>query len=502
MNTLDTWEKAAVELLKGKALSSLSSTVDGLTLEPLYTEASPAGGRAQVPASWATWVRVRSQAEAEHAVALGARHLWVAYGVTVVAPDGVTIHPHAAHLDRASADVLRSDQPLVLSTRAWCRAGAEAAQELGLLLATTVDGLRACEAVGVDLGQALGRTVIRLATGRDILGTVAKFRATRLVFSKLRAACGLPPAPLELHAVTGVTTLATRDPWNNLVRATFETIGAALGGANAITVTPFDLGLGDSELGRRLAVTLPTVLADEAHVTSSAAEGAYAIEAATQTLVRLAWAEFQRIEALGGLSAAQADIVSRLDRQRDARHKALARRKTVVVGVNDFAPIGDAAPELLPGGFREAGSWEALARSAITGGATAVLARLGDSRAHAARAEYTTRLLQAAGFVVHDVEVDELEAARAAFVQSGAQGVVLCGADDEYAARIDVLKGAVATVTAPGAAFEGAQFVLLAGAPKDREDGLRARGVTDFVFISADVLGVLARIVHTLEVSR
>jgi methylmalonyl-CoA mutase len=48
----------------------------------------------------------------------------------------------------------------------------------------------------------------------------------------------------------------------------------------------------------------------------------------------------------------------------------------------------------------------------------------------------------------------------------------------------------------------GCPLLLVAGRPTDREGSLREAGVSDFVFVGADVLGVMARILDSIGVPR
>ena len=56
------------------------------------------------------------------------------------------------------------------------------------------------------------------------------------------------------------------DPHNNLLRGTTEAMSAALGGADAITVVPFDASYREpDEFSRHLALNTQLILRDEAY---------------------------------------------------------------------------------------------------------------------------------------------------------------------------------------------------------------------------------------------
>ena len=103
------------------------------------------------------------------------------------------------------------------------------------------------------------------------------------------------------------------DPWVNMLRTTVAAFAAGVGGADAVTVLPFDSALGRPDaFGRRIARNTSSLLIAESHVATVAdpAGGAYAVEKLTDDLARAAWDELGRIEEAeraSGIEAALAD---------------------------------------------------------------------------------------------------------------------------------------------------------------------------------------------------
>jgi len=123
-----------------------------------------------------------------------------------------------------------------------------------------------------------------------------------------------------------------------------------LGGVQSLQVTPFDevFGLPD-EFSRRVARNQQILLATEAqlrHVVDPAG-GSWAVEWLTDQIAQKAWELFQKVEAEGGMydalksGSVQADI----EKVSKAREQALATRKDVLVGVNQYANVGEKKPE-------------------------------------------------------------------------------------------------------------------------------------------------------------
>jgi methylmalonyl-CoA mutase len=159
--------------------------------------------------------------------------------------------------------------------------GATDAQELGVVLAGCAKHLSVREQV------PFGAT---LAADQDMFATLAKFRATRLLWSRIAA------TPLRLHAETSWRMMATLDPHLNILRAGAAVFGAALGGADTICVLPFSLAQGlPNAFARRVARNVQNIMIAEANLwrVADPAAGAGYVEHLTQRLREEAWTVFQ-----------------------------------------------------------------------------------------------------------------------------------------------------------------------------------------------------------------
>ena len=105
---------------------------------------------------------------------------------------------------------------------------------------------------------------------------------------------------MVLHAVTSRPMMTRYDPWVNMLRTCVAAFAAGVGGADAVTVLPFDsrLGLPDA-FSRRIARNTSSLLVEESHVAKVAdpAGGAFAVEKLTDDLAVAGWEELGRIEA-------------------------------------------------------------------------------------------------------------------------------------------------------------------------------------------------------------
>ena len=178
-------------------------------------------------------------------------------------------------------------------------AGGTSAQELAFALSAGLSYLRALEDPAA--------IEFRLAADADQFATLAKFRAMRLLWSRVEQACGLTPAAIRLSASSAWRMMTAVEPFVNVMRAASAAFAAGLGGADNVTLLPFSqaAGLPDA-FARRLARNTQIVELREARLGQVAdpAAGAGGIEALTEGLCEKAWALFQSFEAAGGLEKA------------------------------------------------------------------------------------------------------------------------------------------------------------------------------------------------------
>lgn len=237
---------------------------------------------------------------------------------------------------------------VTVSTAPYDNAGATAAQELAAATATGLSYLRAMESAGLTVAQAARQLVFSLSVGTDQFLEIAKFRAMRVIWNRVLEAASVPEQDrsILLHARTSRRVLTQRDPWVNVLRTTIGCFGAAVGGADRITVLPFDDVIGPHDaLAQRLARNTQIILHDEGNLgrVLDAAGGSYYIEHLTLALAQGAYAQFQAIERRGGMLAVLRDgsFAKEIDAVWEKRSKDLARRKTPITGVSEYPHLGE-----------------------------------------------------------------------------------------------------------------------------------------------------------------
>ena len=116
-------------------------------------------------------------------------------------------------------------------------------QELGFALAEGVEIIAQLTDRGLTPADAAQALVFSFAIGSNYFTEIAKLRAARTLWA--RAIESFHPALREaakmtIYARTAHWTKTIYDPHVNLLRATTEAMAAAIGGADALQVEPFD----------------------------------------------------------------------------------------------------------------------------------------------------------------------------------------------------------------------------------------------------------------------
>lgn len=389
---------------------------------------------------------------------------------------------------------------VTISTLPYHEAGADAADELALTLATGVRYLDALLGAGLTIEQAAQQIAVRIAVGRDTFVELCKLRALRVCWRKLLAASGAQEVSrVRVHAVCSARTLTVRDPWVNMLRVTTQVFAGILGGADLVTPNAFDQAFGAPSLhGRRVARNTGLVLREESALgrVLDPAGGSYYFDTLTDTLAREAWRRFQAIEREGGVTDALTSgrLAAHFEAAWRDRLDRIAKRKIPILGVSEFANLDESLPRPAPEpklepepesqgpGLphrRDAAAFERLrARSeAASEKPEVLLVTLGSFTESRPRTGFATGFFAAGGLRTRESTTDEK-----------AVVACLCGPDERYASeaaeRVRALKAA------------GCARVLIAGRPGPQEGALREAGVDGFIYIGCDVVAMLSELLE------
>ena len=390
--------------------------------------------------------------------------------------------------------------------------GAYIYQELGYALAWGADFMTLLTDKGADAAEVAKRIKFDMGISSNYFMELAKFRAARMLWAQIvnqyekadKDAC-----KMMVHASTSKFNQTIYDAHVNLLRSQTECMSAALAGVDSITVVPFDTPYKrPDDFSERIARNQQFLLKEESHLDKvvDPAGGSYYVETLTNSIALQAWKLFLDVEEKGGFAAclSSGDVQAAVRESSAKRHTDVARRKEILLGTNQYPNINEfAAPKIAEdntcgcgcgnkheergeGGLptaRAASDFEALrlATEAASNRPKVFMLTIGNLAMRLARAQFSTNFFGCAGYeIIDNLGFKTVEEGVDAAIKAGADVVVLCSSDDEYA------------TLAPEAYkyLDGrAQFVV-AGAPACAEE-LKAVGITDFIHVRSNVLEVL-----------
>ncbi|MGD0294562.1 MAG: methylmalonyl-CoA mutase family protein [Terracidiphilus sp.] len=407
-----------------------------------------------------------------------------------------------ANLDFAAEVIAAAPSALVPFTihgEEFEESGATAVEEVGFTLAAAIDTMAGMQERKVDANRAAASMAFSFSIGANFFFQIAKLRAFRMMWAHAVESFGgtRESAKAHIHARTSRWNETIYAPRVNILRGTTEAMSAVFGGADSITVAPFDeCYKAPDEASRRLARNTQIILKQEALLSRVAdpCAGSYYLEFITDYIARDGWKIMQRIEASGGYQKALANglIAQALEKSLAAREEAVSSRRRIFTGTSQHANISEKALERIDFSRisdqqRGAQMYEQLRlrteRYAAQGGKNphVLLAEIGDARMRSARAHFAANFFACAGFDLVAKRFSSSERIAA----SDADLIVLCSSDAEYLAlAIEVM----AKLKALGRKTP----VIVAGYP-DSAEQLQAAGVADFVHLRSNPIEFLTK---------
>ena len=416
-----------------------------------------------------------------------------------------------------AAAVLKAGQALpnyrVLAVNAFLfnNAGAYISQELGYALAWGNELMAKLTEAGFTADEVAKKIKFNLGISSNYFMEIAKFRAARWLWAEIVAA--YKPAcecacKMVAHAQTSEWNMTVYDAHVNLLRSQTEAMSAALAGVDSITVRPFDkIYQTPDDFSERIARNQQLLLKEECHLDTvvDPSAGSYYVEVLTNSLADVAWKLFLEVEEKGGFSVAvnAGEIQNAVNASNVARKKAVATRREILLGSNQYPNFTEVAADKIQekgscccgGGHcgeatipaldfsRGASEFEALRMTTEKSGKTpkVFMLTIGNLAMRLARSQFSANFFGCAGYkIIDNLGFDTVEAGVEAAVKAGAEIVVLCSSDDEYAEF------------APAAykALAGRAEFVVAGAPACADD-LKAQGIDQFVNVKSNVLETL-----------
>lgn len=441
---------------------------------------------------------------------------------------------------------------VVVDTSVYHEAAATISQEIAFALATGVEYFSQLNEK-YDPEKLAKNLLFTFSVGRDYLLEIAKFRAFRLLWSKvIKKFTGKEIAP-AIHAKTGMWNKTYYDPYVNMLRLTSETMSGVLGAADFVTTRPFDKTYQEAdEFSLRIAKNVQLLLKEESKFDKivDPSAGSYYIETATEKIANSAWSIFQEIEKSGGMLNALklGTITEMVEEVRKAKDKNIAYRKDIFIGTNQYPnPTEDITRKERPKAsyvssedvkfdcddvyscivkkaeasvsiqdmfkalyndttdklnikpfeqYRGSEMFEKIRLATEKSGKKikAFMATMGNLTMRKARAGFSSNFLGAAGFECIDNNGFKTpQEAYDAYNKSGAEIVVVCSSDDEYAT---IGKEFIEKTRKE----KPEAIIIVAGYPKAILDELKGAGADEFIHVKSDAVSVLTDLQKKLNI--
>ena len=186
----------------------------------------------------------------------------------------------------------------------------------------------------------------------DLFEEVAKYRALRRIWARtLSARFGAKDTRslrLRIACHTSGRSLTFQQPYNNVPRATIQTLAAILGGVQSVETCTYDEPISiPTHEARELAIRTQQILAHEvgAARTADPLGGSWYVEELTNRVEDEALTLLDEIEQRGLLEAAESGwLESLMDENNERIEREMAEHRRVVVGVNAFSNDSGSRP--------------------------------------------------------------------------------------------------------------------------------------------------------------
>ena len=387
--------------------------------------------------------------------------------------------------------------------------GAYIIQELGYALAWGNEYLQQLVDAGVEPTLAASKIKFNMGISENYFMEIAKFRAARMLWAQIvkqyepKCDCA---CKMCVNAVTTSYNMTIFDAHVNLLRSQTETMSAALAGVHSIVVTPFDAAYETpDDFSELIARNQQLLLKEECHFDTvvDPSAGSYYIEELTTSLATEAWKIFLKVEEEGGFLAAikAGTVQDDINATNEKRHTLAAQRREFILGTNQFPNFNEKSDGKMPleqscgCGHKDESVYKAVSASRLAADFEALriatekaekqpvafMLTIGNLVWRQARAQFSCNFLATAGYkVVDNLGFNTVEEGVDAALAAGADIVVLCSSDDEYA-----------QYAVPAYKYlDGRAMFVVAGAPAC-SDELKAAGIENFIHVKVNQLETL-----------
>jgi methylmalonyl-CoA mutase len=181
---------------------------------------------------------------------------------------------------------------------------------------------------------------IQVSIGNSYFKEISKLRALRALVNHLLNEYH-HTANVHIHAQTTLLNKSFKDIYNNIIRTTTEAMSAIFGGANSISILPFDYPFKKvSDFSLRMARNQLIMMKEESYLnkTAETTSGDYFVEKYTQELIEKSYQKFLDIEKQNGLITLleQNIIQQEIQKSYEIELQNYINNQSVLIGVNKY----------------------------------------------------------------------------------------------------------------------------------------------------------------------
>jgi len=231
--------------------------------------------------------------------------------------------------------------------------GATAVQEMAFAISNAIEYIDRALERGLDIDSFAPRISWNLGAFMNLFEEVAKYRASRRIWARLMKEKYGAEDPRSLRflwfAGTCGSTFSHRQPMNNIVRATVETLALVLGGVQSLTVNTWQeaFEIPDQE-AMLTALRTQQIIAYETGVTDTVdpLAGSYFVESLTDEYERGILELMDDVAERGGMAASiESGHIARVVLDEAYKHsKAVEEGERKIVGENIFTRDDEHTP--------------------------------------------------------------------------------------------------------------------------------------------------------------
>src|SRR6185437_7206338 len=245
--------------------------------------------------------------------------------------------------------------PISISGYHIREAGSNAVQELAFTFANAIEYINTCINKGLNIDDFAPRLSFFFCCTMEFFEEIAKFRAARIIYSKIiKEKFGAKdPKSLHLrfHVQTSGESLTAQQVDNNIVRVTTEALAAVLGGCQSLHTNSRDEALAlPTEESVKIALRTQQIIATETGLTKTVdpMAGSYYVEYLTNRIEEEVEKYLKKIERIGGalFAVEKGFFQDEIRKNAYALKKEIDDNKRIIVGVNKFQDPGGDEPKL------------------------------------------------------------------------------------------------------------------------------------------------------------